>query len=181
MSPAPWNVITLHCTQKVRKRLKLAATPSDSSPPTTALGDWYVNLLQFGRQQVVMATSERSLLTVLLPARDLRQSLVPNLRWAVQQLLTVLAISPETVSREIAAMQPITFANAVNRRVLGSMNDFAWQVGGYLSRTDDALELARRLSETPMSAIGSKARLGIPAEVARELLAAHYGSSPFRH
>jgi hypothetical protein len=174
-------VITLCCTQKVRKRLKLAATPPGSSPPTTALGDWYVNLVRFGRQQVVMATSERSLLTVLLPARDLRQSLVPNLQWAVQQLLTVLDIPPETVSREIAEMQPAAFASAVNRRVLGSMNEFAWQAGAYLDRTDDALELARRLSDTPMSAVGSRSSLGIPADVARELLAAHYVVSPFRH
>lgn len=174
-------MITLCCTQKVRKRLKLAATPPGSSPPTTALGDWYVNLVRFGRQQVVMATSERSLLTVLLPARDLRQCLVPNLQWAVKQLLTVLGISPDTVSREISEMQPAAFASAVNRRVLGSMNDFAWQLGFYLSRTDDSLELARRLSDTPMSAVGSKSRLGIPADVARELLAAHYAASPFRH
>jgi len=128
-----------------------------------------------------MATSERSLLTVLLPARDLRQSLVPNLQRTVQQLLTVLGIPADTVSREIAAMQPTAFASAVNRRVLGSMNEFAWQVGAYLDRTDDALELARRLSYTPMSAVGSKASYGIPAEVARELLAAHYAASPFRH
>ena len=174
-------MITLCCTQKIRKRLKLAATPPGSSPPTTALGDWYVNLVQFGRQQVVMATSERSLLTVLLPARDLRESLVPNLQWAVQQLLTVFGIPPEAVSREIAEMEPIAFASAVNRRVLGSMNEFAWQAGAYLDRTDDALELARRLSETPMSAVGFKSRLGIPAEMARELLVAHYAASPFRH
>jgi hypothetical protein len=173
--------MTLRCTQKVRKRLKLAATLPGSSPPTTALGDWYVNLVRFGRQQVVMATSERLLLTVLLPARDLRPSLVANLQRAVQQLLTVLGIPPETVSREIAAMQPAAFASAVNRRVLGSMNEFAWQVGAYLDRTDDALELARQLSDTPMSAVGSKSRLGIPADVSRELLAAHYAASPFRH
>jgi hypothetical protein len=174
-------VITLCCTQKVRKRLKLAATPPGSSPPTTALGDWYVNLVRFGRQQVVMGTSERSLLTVLLPARDLRQSLVPNLQWAVQQLLTVLGVPSEAVSREIAEMQPATFASAVNRRVLGSMNEFAWQAGAYLDRTDDALELARQLSETPMSAVGSKSLLGIPADVARELIEAHYASSSYRH
>jgi hypothetical protein len=174
-------VITLCCTQKVRMRLKLAATPPGSSPPTTALGDWYVNLVRFGRQQVVMATSERSLLTVLLPARDLRQSLVPNLQRAVQELLTVLGVPRVTVRREIAEMQPTAFASAVNRRVLGSMNEFAWQLGAYLDRTDEALELARILSDTPMSAVGTKSRLGIPADVARELLAAHYAASPFRH
>lgn len=174
-------MITLCCTQKVRRRLKLAATSPDRLPPTTALGDWYVNLVRFGRQQVVMATSERSLLTVLLPARDLRQSLVPNLQRAVQELLTLLGVPRDTIDREIAAMQPAAFASAVNRRVLGSMNEFAWQAGAYLDRTGDALELARQLSDTPMSAVGSKSRLGIPADVARELLAAHYAPPPFRH
>jgi len=174
-------VITLRCTLKVRKRLRLTKTTSDSPPPTTALGDWYVNLVRFGRRQIVMATSERSLLTALLPARELRHSLVPNLQSAVERLLTLLGIPPETVSREIEAMESAVFASAMNRRVLGSMNDFAWQLGFYLSRTDDALELARRLSDTPMSAVGSKSRLGIPADVARELLAAHYAASPFRH
>ncbi|MEX2150508.1 MAG: hypothetical protein WD793_09825 [Steroidobacteraceae bacterium] len=140
-----------------------------------------MNLVRFGRQQVVMATSERSLLTVLLSARDLRQSMVPNLQRAVQQLLTVLGIPPDTIGREIAAMQPVAFASAVNRRVLGSMNEFAWQLGAYLDWTGDALELARILSDTPMSAVGSKSRLGIPADVTRELLVAHYAASPFRH
>jgi len=174
-------VITLRCTQKVRKRLRLAEATSASPPPTTALGDWYVNLVRFGQQQIVMATSERSLLTVLLPARELRQSLVPNLQSAVQRLLIALGVSPDTVSREIAAMQPAAFASAVNRRVLGSMNEFVWQLGAYLDRTGDALELARELSDTPMSAVGSKSLLGVPADVARELLAAQYAASPFRH
>ena len=52
-------MITLRCTQKVRKRLRLTETTSVSPPPTTALGDLYVNLVRFGWQQVVMATSER--------------------------------------------------------------------------------------------------------------------------
>ena len=93
----------------------------------------------------------------------------------------MLGVPPDTVSREIAEMQPAAFASAVNRRVLGSMNEFAWQAGAYLDRTDDSLELARRLSETPMSAVGSKSRLGIPADVARELIEAHYAASSFRH
>jgi len=49
-----------------------------------------------------------------------------------------------------------------------------------LDATGNALELARILSDTPMSAVGSKSRLGIPADVARDLLAAHY-ALPFRH
>src|SRR5258706_834415 len=63
----------------------IAEARNGPSPPTSALGDWYVNLVQIGRQQVVLATSERSLLSVLFPARGLRQTLVLNLQAASGQ------------------------------------------------------------------------------------------------
>ena len=100
---------------------------------------------------------------------------------SIRAIARSLGRAASTVSREIAEMHPAAFASAVNRRVLGSMNEFAWQAGAYLDRTDDALELARELSDTPMSAVGSRSSLGIPADVARELLAAHYAASSFRH
>jgi hypothetical protein len=162
---------TLHCTQKVRRRLRLPEALQDTLPPTNALGDWTVNLIQFGRLQLVIATSERSLLTVLVPARELQKTLKPNLLLAVQILLLALQVPAVTVNDEIARMLPISYGRAANRRVLGSMNDFAVQAAAYLERTDDLLALALRLSDTPMSAIGGKSGYGYPREVACELLA----------
>jgi hypothetical protein len=49
--------------------------------------DWYVHLVRFGRSEFAVATSERSLLTVLLAARGLRAGLAPNLRAAVGRSL----------------------------------------------------------------------------------------------
>ena len=46
---------------------------------TTRLGNWYVNLVRYGRPQMVLASSERSLLTVVLPARNLRETMEGNL------------------------------------------------------------------------------------------------------
>jgi hypothetical protein len=164
-------MITLRCTQKVRRRLRLPEALQETLPPTNALGDWTVNLIQFGRQQIAMATSERSLLTVLVPARELRKTLEPNLLVAVQTLLLALHVPAGAVKDEIARMLPISYCRAANRRVLGSMNDFAVQAEAYLERTDDLLTLALRLSDTPMSAIGTKSGHGYPGEVARQLLA----------
>lgn len=72
-------MITLCCTQKVRRRLALPPALSVPQEPTTRLGNWHDNLDHIGRQQVVLATSERSLLTVVLPARNLRESMEGNL------------------------------------------------------------------------------------------------------
>jgi hypothetical protein len=173
-------VITLRCTQVVRKRLRLAAVLPVPGPPTTALGDWIVHLLRLGQKQVIIATSERSLLTVLLPSRELRQTLSWNLRLAVRDLLIALEIPLDAVQREIAAMEPVAFGIAENRRVLGSVNEFAYQLDAYVGGSTDPLELALRLSETPMSEVASTARYGLPRDIARELLAASH-SGPISH
>jgi hypothetical protein len=53
-------------------------------------------------------------------------------------------------------MEPVTFGRATNRRVLGSINDLAFQASVHLARGDDLLTISRRLADTPMSAIGAK-------------------------
>ena len=66
-------MLSLCCTRVVRDRLRLPAQLAAPVQRSTILGNWYVHLARFGRNQIVLATSERSLLTVLLPARQLRE------------------------------------------------------------------------------------------------------------
>ena len=66
-------MIAIRCTRKLLDRIGPMAVEDDPPPPSNALGDWYANLLYSGRDQLVMATSEKSFLTVLLPARELRK------------------------------------------------------------------------------------------------------------
>jgi len=164
--------MTLRCTRSVRDRLRLPRQTVPEPPPSTGrLGDWYVHLVRFGRPEFAIATSERSLLTVLFPARALRTTLAPNLRGAVGSLLESLGVSGETVVREIAAMESVTFGRATNRRVLGSMNELAFQASVLLARGDNLLAISRRLADTPMSAIGTKhGNYGYPGKIACQLL-----------
>jgi len=163
-------MITLCCSHKIRRRLGLSERPPAPLEPSTRLGNWYLHLVQFGRLQLVLATSERSLLTVVLPARGLRKTIVENLQVSVGQLLWALGISADAVNRELKAMTPVTFAAATNRRVISSMNEFAIHLRADLNGIRDPLALSLRLCDTPMSAVGSKSRYGIPREVACELL-----------
>jgi hypothetical protein len=143
-------MLSLCCTKVVRDRLGLPAQLPAPVQPNTRLGNWYVHLARFGRQQIVVATSERSLLTVLLPANKLRVSIEINFQAAVAELLTALRVPENIVSRELAAMQPLSFAAASNRRVIGSINEFVWQLENYMKRTSDPLSLSLELSDTPM-------------------------------
>ena len=77
----------------------------------------------YGSVEFVSATSERSLLTVLFPARGLRTTLAPNLRAAVSSLLDSLGVAGDAVAHEIAAMESVAFGRATDRRGLGSMNE----------------------------------------------------------
>lgn len=166
-------MLTLRCTQRVRTRLRLPEQLPEAPASTGALGDWYVHLVRFGRSEFAIATSERCLLTLLLPARALGTSLVPNLHASLRSLLERLDVPDEQVSRELGAMQPVSFARATNRRVLGSMNDLAFQASHYLAHGGNLATLAERLAHTPMSAIGEKpGHLGFPDMLARALLAA---------
>src|SRR3984957_10125716 len=157
-------MLSLCCTRVIRGRLCLPAQLPAPAQPSTRLGNWYVHLARIGHQQIVLATSERSLLTVLLPARQLRESIEISFQAAVAELLAALQLPAQIVSRELAAAQPISFAAASNRRVIGSMNKFVRQIKSDLTRIDDPLRLSLRLGETPMSAVGSKAYYGLPTE-----------------
>lgn len=43
---------------------------SEVSPPTTALGDWYANILFLRPQQLVLCVSERTLLPVVISGKE---------------------------------------------------------------------------------------------------------------
>jgi len=162
-------MITLCCTQKLLRRLRIAEL--EAVPPTNALGNWYANLIHVGHVQMVMATSERSLLTVLLPATELRKSLLPNLYEAVRLLLQELGVDPLRAAAEVEAMREVRIGRTESRSVLGSMNDLSrmldWEVRDGLS----PMEIMLRLAETPMTGVVLKdGSHGFPDDATRILL-----------
>jgi hypothetical protein len=138
-------MFTLRCTAILRKRLG-ATEDAPSTPPSTKLGDWYAHLL-FTRPQVVLCVSERTLLPVLVPARD-GSLLVRRLRDAVGEILGALGIADTAVEAERAAMKDAVIGKTVSRQVLGSMNDFVRMLDPYRD-AGSLLEVSLRLAETP--------------------------------
>ena len=60
-------MVTLRCTQKLLRRLEVTDKPA---APTPVLGDWYANILFSRPHQLVLCVSERSLLPVVLLAKE---------------------------------------------------------------------------------------------------------------
>lgn len=133
----------------------------ETTLPDTTLGDWYANLVRAGRTQVVLAVSERTLLPVVLPARDGR-SLVRRLAEALDPLLVSLDVLADDIATERAAMQDWTIGKTANRRIVGLQHD--------PDRTP--LEHSLWLARTPMKVIeyGAPDRATVAAFAARRVL-----------
>lgn len=146
-------VFAFRFTQKLLERLSTAPDPRPA-PPDTVLGDWHANLVRAVRTQLVLAVSERTLLPVVVPVRDGR-SLVRRLTEDLESMLTAVGIPAEGVIAERSAMQCWVIGNTANRRILGSLNDLAFQLKvGLLDSPGQAL-LAQSLwlVKTPLKII----------------------------
>ena len=116
-------MFTLRCTRALLKRL--GQPTAEVLPPTTILGDWYANLLTIGRLRLVLCTSERTLLTVVVPSKELPR-LPDRLRGAVARMLTRLDVSAAAIAKEDREMQQYHVGETASRQVLGSMVDFSY-------------------------------------------------------
>lgn len=123
---------TLCCTRPLLTKLAHLTPPGggQAPAPTTLLGDWYANRLNIGRHRLVLCTNERTLLCVVVPAKDLPnlsrrlvESLVPLLQWC--------GVPPEPVAREVREMAWVRFDRTASRSVLGSMNEMVFQADVY--------------------------------------------------
>lgn len=153
-------MMTLRCTAKMLRRLGQPGL-ADGGPPTNALGDGYVNLVRVGHEQLVMATSERSLLTALPPAKDVKRSLHRGLCATVHRLLMIIGVPEPVASREVGHMNDHAIGKTASRRLLGR----------YL-RQWPLWEVMAQLADTPMLCTGKGivAGLHLPSDAPMHLL-----------
>jgi hypothetical protein len=137
-------------------------------PPTTVLGDWYANILFARPAHLVLALSERSLLPVVVPAKDVKR-LPERIAHAAQCMLRAIGVPEKQVAAEALAMSVGYLAVTNNRKVLGSLNDFVFHLE--LSLQDhlnwELHEHALQLAEMPSGAI----EYAVPSEATRVLFA----------
>lgn len=166
--PANDEMVILRPTRKLRSLLPVAAVSAQSD---TALGDWYVNRIVFERQPLLLLVSSKSLLAVVLPARDVR-GLPDRLKAVVASRLQRLGLESAVVEAELRAMHPVIVASTADRSVLGIMVDFAKCARYYLGKDRTELgfvDLEDYLAETPCYA-GSADRVVFPKSKAPNLL-----------
>src|SRR5258707_1134035 len=63
------RMVSFRCTQKLLKRWP-GAIQASPSPATTILGDWFCTALNHGPRRLILGVAERSLLPVVVPAKE---------------------------------------------------------------------------------------------------------------
>jgi hypothetical protein len=161
-------VVALRCTQRLLRRLRADEVTRDPGEAANALGHWYANVLTFNRRPLVLAISERCLLSVVLPGAPFT-SLAARFPPALAQLLHAMGVPEGQVAAEVTLMSPVTIAATASRQLLGCLNQYAWELTVHFHHEPQATLIERQLwlSEN----ISSVIRYSDPAKLARELLA----------
>ena len=159
-------MVLVRGTQKLLMRLKRHGVDA-MAESTTALGDWYGNVFFTRRARLVFLVSDRSLLSVFVPARDW-PNFSSHFRSSVSDVLQGLGIPEIALAAELREMEEVKFGRTASRTVLGSMIDLAYQARWELEEQPDITlpELAIKLSRVPCGPIG----MAYPREVAAALL-----------
>lgn len=169
----PLTVLTLRCTAKVLKRLRVQPEPSPP-PSTTRLGDWYANILYVERQQLIVCVSEVTRLPVILRVRS-DEPLDARLAGAVGEILGALGLPHPIVREELAAMAEVKIAATASRSVLGSLNDYTYLLEGYWKANATLLDIALRIADAPCGPL----KMEKPRNVTVELLSRPSRSMPY--
>jgi hypothetical protein len=157
---------TARCTNEVLQALHLPAAAQDQ-PPSTALGDWYVDFINMRDHRLVLFVSDRSLLSVVVPVKTLKTALDRHIA-SLHNLLGDLAVPRAIIQAELDEMGERALGKSQSSSVFASMRELATNVRRILTEAHHAspLEVSRELARTPLGASPA----ALPADLAIGLL-----------
>ena len=162
-------MITLRCTERAAKALGFRRK-DDTPPGTSPLGDWYVNLVPTADGGLFLFMNEQSLLSVLVPRREMRSMNVFVAR--VGNLLSMLGVLNSRIEEEIEHFAEARVGKTVSKKLLGVMNDVAARCQERIERATprskvSISEFELYLANMPHATLGFRTA----GEIALELLA----------
>lgn len=115
---------TLRGTKKFLQRYGAPVGDRAVEPSTTAMGDWYVNVL-FWKPHVAIFVNAITFLPILTPMTPVR-TVAARFPAAMAEVLEALDVDHSFVERELAEMFDVAVTTTASRRVLGVMNEFVF-------------------------------------------------------
>lgn len=165
-STPPVFPINLHCTQKLREKLKHEL--SDPMPTDHWMGSWYAAVLMW-KPQVVLLVNELTLLPVLMPLAP-SSTLAQRLPAEIQRVLLGLGMPSPAIDLAPGNWSEAAVCKTASRSLVGTLNEFCFLAEAYRdgrSKVEDLLGMALRLANTPC---GGAAGYRYPVDLVKQRL-----------
>lgn len=121
-------------------------TPSSESPE--GLGNWYANLLRIDRRKCLIFTNEKSLYTFFIPTvtKESLKNIIDEFLFNLNMNLQAEGFPLEVIIKVMQEYTDIGFAKTASRKVLGSMNEFAFEYEYLINHRYEGIEKVRILA-----------------------------------
>lgn len=145
-------MIIIRPTASLAKRMKVKLLPTDGKS-TTKLADWYALDLVLDRKQFILCVSSNSRLGVVMDAAPYA-TFPQRLCDSVSEVLRAIGVNETSIQEERVEMDKIHLAKTENKSILGSMNEYrfqleAWSQMGRMNLNDTlgmSMHLSRMIS-----------------------------------
>jgi hypothetical protein len=115
-------MIVFRCTQKLAKKFRFSLEKDIETVSENVLGDWYFNYFTFDRKYYLIGLSEKSLLSVIVAAKDFKTFPMRFIE-SLRIILQTIGINKSQIENEISAMENIIFTKTKSKVALGCQND----------------------------------------------------------
>ena len=150
-------------------------SPTECPESTNALGDWYCNLVRFGRSQVIICVSAQSYLMVMLPAAPAKE-FGKRMNDRLYALLRRMDVPAEQAEAEIGVMQIQCYGKTQNRVKVGVMNQMVLDLGWHVTEPADEQQLTELEMHISKSLYGGP-NYTWPGPETKKLLAQRWGKA----
>lgn len=160
-------MLIIRPTASLAKRMKVKLQTNEQSS-TTRLGDWYALDIVLSRKQFILCISSKPRLAVVLEAAPYA-TFPERLSDSVTEVLRAIGVNETSIQEERAAMENVVLAKTLNKSILGTLNDYRFQleVADQMDKftLDDTLKMSMYLSKTISLALPE----GYPRDAALKL------------
>lgn len=142
-------MIIIRPTASLAKRMKIKLKPSELKSDTS-LGDWFALDFVLSRKQFIMCVSQKSRLAVVMDAAPYA-TFPDRIQDAICEFLKVIGVTDANIDSERLKMSPTILAKTDDKSILGTMNDYRFQLeyNDNIGRLDlnDPLKMSMYLSK----------------------------------
>jgi len=139
----------IYCTRKLLKELDVPLIETDKiSQHTEGLGNWYANLLRIDRRKCLLFTNEKTLYTFLIPKvkKENLKNIIDEFLFNLNMNLQAEGFPLEVITKVMQEYTDIGVAKTASRKVLGSINEFAFEYGYLINHRYEGIEKVRILA-----------------------------------